>query len=218
MQLKKGADVFSSAGEKIGSIDRVVINPETKEISHLVVEKGILFTTNKVIPIEYVSMQAGDRIDLEKNAEELEVLPSYDPDTYINLDKTDYPDEDQGIDASYWYPPIYQSWWSTQGGSPAWYPKPRYVKAENVIPEETVALKEGARVISKDGEHIGNLEEVIVETAEDIATHIVVSKGFFLKERKLVPSIWISDIDEDQVILSVWSDLFDQLPEYESET
>lgn len=134
MQLKKGADVFSSAGEKIGSIDRVVIDPETKEASHLVVEKGVLFTTNKVIS------------------------------------------------------------------------------------DETVALKEGAKVISKDGEHIGNVEEVIIETAEDVATHIVVSKGFFLKDRKLVPSIWISDVDEDQVILSVWSDLFDQLPEYESET
>jgi uncharacterized protein YrrD len=216
MQLKKGADVFSAAGEKIGSIDRVVINPETKEITHLVIEKGILFPTNKVIPIEYVNRGVEDQITLEKNAEELEVLPSYDPDSYISLDRTDYPDEDQGIDASYWYPPLYHSWWTTHGGSPGWYPKPRYVKAENVIPEETVALEEGAKVISKDGKHIGNVEEVIVETAEYLATHIVVSEGFFLKERKLVPTIWIKDVFEDQVTLSVRSDLFDQLPEYES--
>jgi uncharacterized protein YrrD len=218
MQLKKGADVFSSAGEKIGSIERVVLNPETKEVTHLVVEKGILFATNKVIPIEYVNMQAGERIALEKDAEELEVLPSYDPDSYINLDKTDYPDEDQNIDASYWYPPLYHSWWTTMGGSPGVYPKPKFVKAENVIPDETVALEEGAKVISRDGEHIGNLEEVIVETAEYLATHIVVSEGLFHKERKLVPTIWITDVDEDQVTLSVDSDLFERLPEYEPST
>lgn len=110
----------------------------------------------------------------------------------------------------YWYPPLYHSWWTTMGGSPGWYPKPRYVKAEDVIPEETVALQEG--------EHIGNVEEVIVETAEYLATHIVVSEGFFLKERKLVPTIWITDVDEDQVTLSVFSDLFDRLPEYEHPT
>jgi len=97
-----------------------------------------------------------------------------------------------------------------------WYAKPRFVKAENVIPEDTVALEEGAKVISKDGKHIGNVEQVIVETSDHRATHIVVSEGFFLKERKLVPTIWITDVDEDQVTLSVWSDLFERLPEYES--
>lgn len=215
MQLKKGANVFSSVGEKIGSLDRVVINPETKEVSHLVVEKGFLFNTNKIIPIEYVDMEVGDRIALEKNAQELEALPSYDPNAYINLDRTGYPDEEQQMDASYWYPPVDYSWWATAGGRPGSYPKPRFVKAEDVIPDETVALKEGAKVLSKDGEHIGNIEEVIVETAEDIATHIVVSEGFFLKERKLVPTIWITDVKEDQVRLSVWSDTFENLPEYE---
>lgn len=216
MKLKKGAEVFSSVGEKIGSIDRVVINPETKEVSHIVVEKGFLFSTNKVIPIEYVDKEAGDRLTLEKNAQELEVLPSYDPDSYINLDHTAFPDEEQQLDASYWYPPVDYSWWTTAGGRPGEFPKPRYIKAEHVIPDETVALKEGAKVTSKDGEHVGNVEEVIIKTVEDIATHIVVSEGIFLKERKLVPTTWITDVDEDQVRLCVESDLFDQLPEYET--
>ena len=216
MQLKKGAEVFSSAGEKIGSIDRVVINPETKEVTHLVVEKGILFTTNKVIPIEYVNLEEGDRIQLEKNAQELEALPSYNPDTYINMDWTGYPEEEQKLEAVYWYPPLHSPWWVTSGGRPGMYAKPIYVKAETVIPEETVALEEGAKVISKDGKHIGNVDEVIVETSEQRATHFVVSEGFFLKERKLVPTLWITDVEEDQITLSVRSELFEQLPEYES--
>jgi uncharacterized protein YrrD len=215
MQLKTGADVYSSAGEKIGSLDRVVLNPDTKEVTHLIVEKGIIFSTNKVIPIEYVNKEEGGKIALEKNAEELEVLPSYDPDSYVSLDKTDYPEEDQEVKAVYWYPSLYTSWWMSSGGAPAWYPKPRFVKAENVIPDETIALEEGAKVISKDGEHIGNVEEVIVESAEHVATHFVIGKGLFLKERKLVPTVWIADVDDDQVTLSVMSNLVDRLPEYD---
>ena len=215
MELKKGANVFSSAGEKIGSLDRVVLNPETKKVTHLVVEKGILFTSNKVIPVEYVNMEVGDRIALDKTAQELKALPSYDPNSYISLDRTDYPDEEQNLEAVYWYPPLFYSWWAANAGTPVWYPKPRFVKKEDVIPEETIALEEGAKVISKDGKHIGNVEDVIVDTDEFRATHIVVSEGFFLRERKLVPTIWIRNVAEDQITLSVYSDLFDRLPDYE---
>ena len=55
MQLKKGASVESSAGEKIGTLDRVVLDPETKEVTHIIVEKGWLFTENKVIQIQDVA-------------------------------------------------------------------------------------------------------------------------------------------------------------------
>jgi uncharacterized protein YrrD len=214
VELKKGADVFSSTGEKIGSLDRVVLNPETKEVTHIVVEKGVVFTINKVIPIEYVNMEAGYRIALDRTAQDLEDLPSYDPASYINLDRTEYPEENHDIESVYWYPPVNIAWWTT--GLPMWYPKPQYVKAEKVIPDDTIALEEGAKVFSKDGEHIGDVEEVIIEPDEHRATHIVVGEGFFLKEHKLVPTLWITSVDEDMVNLSVWSDLFDKLPEYES--
>lgn len=215
MELKKGADVFSSVGEKVGYLDRVVINPDTKEVTHLVVQTGLVFSTNKVIPIEWVSMKVGDRIALKKNAQELEDLPEYDPDSYINLDKSAYPEEERKLDASYWNPPLYYPWWLSAGGTPGRYPKPKFVKAQDVIPDETVALKEGAKVISKDGEHIGNVEDVIVETDEYRATHLVIGTGFFLTEQKLVPTLWISDVDEDKIHLSVESQIFDRLPEYE---
>jgi len=213
MELTKGTDVFSSVGEKIGKLERVVLDPETKEVTHLIIEKGILFTTNRVVPIDYVKLEVEERITLDKTAQELEALPSYDPSTYLDLAKTDYPDLDRGVEAVYYYPPLHLSWWAM--GGRIWYPKPKFVKAEKVIPEGTIALEEGAKVISKDGEHLGNIERVIVEPSENRATHIVISEGLFSKERKLIPSLWIREVDEDEVHLSVWSDLFDQLPVYE---
>ena len=43
MLFKQGTDVFSSDNEKIGTLDRVVMDPRTKEISHIIVREGFLF-------------------------------------------------------------------------------------------------------------------------------------------------------------------------------
>jgi uncharacterized protein YrrD len=216
MQLKKGASVESSAGEKIGSLDRVVLDPETKEVTHIIVEKGWLFTENKVIQIQDVSQVEEDgKIVLGKPAEEFNNAPTYDTSTFINVSQGDYPDEprERSVDGVYWYPALNTTWWG--GGPLARYPKPKYVKAEKVIPDEQVALKEGSRVISKDGKNIGNVEQVIVDPEGNIATHIVIGAGLVLREEKMIPTLWIKDVKEDQVRLTIWSDMFEQLPDYE---
>jgi len=214
MQLIKNADVFSSAGEKIGTLDRVVLDPESRDVTHIVVEKGILFTTNKVIPIQFVNLQQDEeRIVLKQTEDELEKLPSYNESAYVELAPNDYPYDN--IHAVYWYPPLPVQWQSM--ADPMWYPtsRPPIVQAE-VIPEGAVALKQGAEVMSQDGKHIGNVELVILDPDGHI-THIVVGEGIFLKQKKLVPAHWIKNVDTNKVDLTVWSDLFDQLPDYESE-
>jgi hypothetical protein len=43
----------------------------------------------------------------------------------------------------------------------------------------------------------------------------VVGKGFLLKEHKLVPAIWVEEVDNDKIYLSVQAPLFDRLPDYQ---
>lgn len=219
MQLAKDADVLASSGEKVGTLDRVVLDPTTQKVTHIVAEKGILFETKKLIPIEYVIESEGEKqILLNQRKEDLDKLPAYDESAYIGLDPNDYPDEQ--VDAVYWYPPL-PATWGTMGG-PLLFPyrEPRFVhaeQAEQVLPEGTIALKEGAKVVSKDDKHIGNIEEIIVEPTDKRATHIVISEGIFLKKKKLVPAHWITDASENKVFLTVWSDLVDRLPDFERE-
>jgi uncharacterized protein YrrD len=213
MQFKKGAEVFSGEGEKIGTLNRVVIDPRTREVSSLVVEKGILFRTDKVIPITLVDLDIEDRIILKKtNQDILEDFPDFETAHYVPLDEPDNPSY-EAVEASYWYPPIHPGWaMSNYVG----HPLPNFVlKTDQDIPEGTVALEEGAKVISRDGEHIGNVEQVITESQENRVSHFVISEGFFLKERKLVPAVWVTDVAEDEIHLSVESSLFERLPEYQ---
>lgn len=216
MQLKKGAEVESSAGEKIGTLDRVVLDPETREVTHIIIEKGLLFTESRVIQIQDVKTVAdGGKIILIKPAEEFKNAPRYDTTAYMEVSQEDYPDEprERHVDAVYWYPSVNSTWWA--GDPVVSYPKPKYVRAEKVIPDEQVALKEGSKVTSKDGKTIGTVKSVLVDTDGNVATHIVISAGLFLKEEKIIPTLWIRDVKENEVKLSVWSDMFERLPDYE---
>ena len=79
-----------------------------------------------------------------------------------------------------------------------------------------VALAEGAKVLAEDGKHLGNIETLITDPNERV-THLVISSGLLTKERKIIPSHWLSAVDDDEVRLSVDSRLLERLPEYRPE-
>ena len=70
-------------------------------------------------------------------------------------------------------------------------------------------------MISQDGKHVGNIKEVIVDPQDNRVTHFVINEGVLFKERKLIPVLWISEIDEHAVHLSSTSKVLERLPEYQ---
>ncbi len=245
MKFKEGASVYTAEGEQVGEIVRVVIDPRTNEVTHLVVEKGFLFVTDRVVPIALVDKATAERVVLREDVEDLESLPRFEQAHYVPVDEL----EDVGRAAAgkaaagraaagktaagktaadeaaerrgslYWYPPVGAAWW----GAPGYlgyghfgYPVPPYVvETERQIPEHTVPLKEGANVVSRDGEHVGDVEAVFTAPQDKWATHLLISQGFLFEEEKLVPTTWIDEITGDEVRLAVSSQLLDSLPEYE---
>jgi uncharacterized protein YrrD len=217
MKFKEGADVFTHDGKRIGSIDRVVLDPETKEVTHLVVREGFLLTTDKVIPLSLVGPATEERVTLREDAADVEALPDFEEAHYIPAGEADTPEAPLPVYARtyYWYPPASYNWGSGTGYG---YPIPPYVvRTERHIPEGTVALEEGAKVLSRDGHHLGNVEEILTDPEQDRATHLVISRGVLLKERKLIPTTWVSLVLEDEVHLHVRADVLDRVPAYHPE-
>jgi uncharacterized protein YrrD len=224
MQFRKGANVYTWNNRKVGDIERVVIDPSDREVTHVVVDKGFLFGVDKVVPVSLIDTATEDRVTLREDAGDLQDLPVFEETHYVHADEVDDEAEPAPEDAraSYWYPPMHTAWWAPAGylGYPGTfgYPQPPYIiQTERHIPEGTVALKEGAHVISRDGEHVGDLEEIFTDPQADRATHLLLSEGFLLKERKLVPTNWIERVDEDEIHLSVHSQVVEGLREYEPE-
>ena len=49
----------------------------------------------------------------------------------------------------------------------------------------------------------------------DRATHLLISEGLILKDKKLIPTRWMTNVLEKEVHLSVESDFVESLPEYQ---
>lgn len=211
MRFVKGADVFTASGEKIGSLNRVVIDAKTRDVTDLVVDRG-LFNNEKVIPVGLVDLEKEDRIMLRETNQSVDNFPDYETTHYVPIDEVD--DPAKSIEMYYWYPPAGFQLPTGRGPLPGVVPD--YVlRTETSIPEGRIAIEQGAQVISSDEKHIGNVEQVIADSESKTITHFVVGKGFLLKEHKLVPASWVANVDEDKIYLSVKALLFERLPDYQ---
>jgi uncharacterized protein YrrD len=212
VELKEGTSVVTAGGEEIGKINRFVLDPATNEVTHLVVQKGWLFAEDKVVPFELVSSATEDKVVLHEDIENLDELPPFEETHFIRAQEADV---SRGGSprmgrhpAYYWYPP------SGYVGYPVgFYGWPPMETIRN-IPGDTIPLKEGTDVISSDGEHVGDIERLFVETDSNKATHFVISQGLF-KDRKLIPAHWVRTVEEEKVQLVVSSEFLESLPAYE---
>jgi uncharacterized protein YrrD len=217
MQINPNADVFTIDGKDVGRITRVVIDPKTKEVTHLVLHKGILFTANKVVPVNLVSASRQERITLRMNADALNHLPNFQESHSIihNEDAlettTEMPLTPNPATPA---PPA-----NNLTGFPAPQPigeEPAVVEEIRLnIPAATIAFKEGASVITRDEQNAGSVVEILTDPQTKHMTHFVLAKGLVVREKKLIPVDWIESLAEDQVRLAVNLSQVNDLPAYE---
>jgi uncharacterized protein YrrD len=216
VQFKDRASVYTFDGQDVGNIDRVVLNPNTKEVTHIVVRKGFLFTEDKIVPLNLIISATEDRVVLQVNdADDLHALPQFEETHYLPLDDNEFHTtalEHELATPNYWYPPMGLQSYGYRTG----YDYPAYtIETEQNIPEGTVALQEGARVMSVDSQHVGNVARIFTESGSHQASHILISDGIIFKHKKLVPVSWIREMQEDEVYLGVGATMLDKLPEYQ---
>jgi uncharacterized protein YrrD len=227
MQIKEGARVETSAGDRVGSVSRVIIDPRTKEITHFVVEKGFLFSEDRVLPAELIAESDRDRLVLGSDAGDLEQYPEFEVTSFVSLDERDLPADREELvlgetaPSSYPYPHVgpHHYWGAAYiNTQPYHYHRQGYstVTRQN-IPEETVAMKKGAAIVCEDGEKAGELHEVFVDKRTNQATHLLISRGLLATEKKLVPVDWIVDVNEEKIHLGVHSNLIERLETYEAD-
>jgi uncharacterized protein YrrD len=212
LELQEGTSVFTASGEEVGKINRFVLDPETNEVTHIVVQKGWLFAEDKVVPIDWVSSATEEKVTLNENTNDFDQLPPFEETHFIEVPEegtkpADYPTY-RYAPAYYWYPPA--GYIGYPVGYYGWPP----METQRNIPADTVPLREGSDVISSDGEHVGDIEEIFVDSDSNRITHFLISEGLLFKERKLVPAHWVSSEEEDKVHLNVSSQMLERLPAY----
>lgn len=216
MEITKDATVVTSDGKEAGHVDRVVLNPKNKEVTHVVITKGTLFTEDKVVPIDRIASGDEHRLVLRADNGILENLPAFEEERYVIVNEEEL---GRSAPATHIYPPslyAYSPYLAEYRAAPlAAEAQPPYViETEQHIPDNTVALKEGAHVTTMDGKHVGNVERVLTDLEANRATHLIISKGLLLKEKKLVPTMWVDNVTEDEVHLVIGTRTLNELPNY----
>ncbi len=236
MQFQANANVYTASGDRAGVVDRVVIDPRNNEVTHVVIQKGLLFRSDKVVPVDMIAQADKDRLVLAANADAPENLPDFTQEHYVQLDNNEWRDSPVGgaggttmlpgagpAPLLLWYPTMAAGTTASPhiatelGAGPAAgvVANERHVEIERNIPEDTVPLKEGARVLAADGQHVGNVERVFMDNETSQVTHLLISQGLFLKERKVIPMNWVLDFGEKEVRLAIGSNLLQGLRAYE---
>jgi uncharacterized protein YrrD len=76
--LKEGADVMSSDGKHIGDVERLLVDPNTNQVTHFVISQGLFFKDRKLVPAHWVRSVNEEQVQLVVASELLEQLPSHE--------------------------------------------------------------------------------------------------------------------------------------------
>jgi len=202
MEISEDARVFSAHDEHLGKIDRIVIDPVTRELSHIVVRSGIFFPDDKVIPVTDIATATAERVNLNTGV---------DPDQYPPFEEHHYvPMSSASEEAAQSQPeapvlltmPAY-AWYGQHGVLPAPHESFMVTVAARNIPEHAVTIKPGSPVIDHDHEVIGEVAEVLA-TDDGVATHIVLkSEGLgSMNRHRAIPVTFVDRLVEGSVRLA----------------
>lgn len=220
MELKEGMSVYTRNGEEIGKINRFVLDPATNEVTHIVIQKGWLLPEDKVVSFQAIGSTDDDKIILNEDIGNFDELPPFEETHFVRVGEDDLTGSNRTADSFTRYAPAYY-WYPLHPGIgyPAYgmgYPVLPPSRTKRNIPEDTVSIQEGTDVISSDGEHVGDVERLVVAPDSNQVTHLVISQGLLFKDRKLVPVHWLKLVEEEKVHLAVPTRLLERLPSYET--
>src|SRR5687768_13842902 len=90
MQFQAKANVYTTSGERAGVLDRVVIDPRNRQVTHLIIQKGLLFRSDKVVPVDMVAEAEKDRVVLKEEVGDPDGLADFAEEHYVQKDNAEW--------------------------------------------------------------------------------------------------------------------------------
>jgi sporulation protein YlmC with PRC-barrel domain len=202
MDISIDAKVFCSDGEECGHVTCVLINPVTKEVTHLIVKESSLLGQKRMVPIENIVDSLPDKINLRLDHENFHHMENFVEIKYISGEDP----FDQYLPEHYYFHPYVMPDYDSEYDYNTYY-----TQVEN-IPAGELAIYPGAEVYATDG-HIGKVDEFLVSPEDDKITHLVLREGHIWDQKHVtIPVSEIDQIDIDGVHLALTKDAISKLP------
>ncbi|HKP53951.1 MAG TPA: BON domain-containing protein [Chloroflexia bacterium] len=216
LEFKIGTPVFSREGEA-GRLKYLVVDPEDKTITGLIVERGKLLHKDVVVPVSWVEKADEQGVVLDAYLPELETMPEYREVEYLAPDPTSPPIAGHPpAETRVWIGPYYgvvrpPSELGMQTERPQVLHRGRLG-----ITEDEVVVRRGQPVFTNDGQRVATLDHVLVDKETHRIKHLVVHRGQWLQrgEDLIVPADAVSVISDQDIRLSLSRDDLNGLARY----
>lgn len=213
MHIDLGANVYTSDGEKLGSVKRIVLDANTKQLSKLVVDGGFLSNRHALVDIAMVSATDADGIRLNLPKSEADELPDFVQEQFVDVPRTDYDNipyvqPNAGGAGMYLYgaPGIGRGYEGSRDSFFNTAPEsaPVVENRSNLL-ETDVVISTGTDVYGSDGEKMGSVDEVYVDERGAVSGFLVKSGGFLMTDKNdvRVPIDWVAETGADRITLSI---------------
>lgn len=213
MPVELGARVHSQDGQDAGTIKYLILDPPTGQVKSVVVERGHILPDDIEIPRDALQEEDPHTVRVAYTAEQLKTLPRFDESQYTTPpSSTPYPAAGNPFGGLLW--PI---GYPSTAYMPGMYPAPLPFTpetSEDPVSQE-VAEKQrqadlanaviaiGSDVISQDGEKVGEVENIVFDTATGRPITLVLRRGFVVKENIDLPATAIASVDDEVVYLNL---------------
>ena len=205
MDIGLGMSVYTSDGQNVGSIDRLILDPDTDQVKAAVIRKGVFLPHDIEAPREIMDSTSDGTIRLSATAAEVHSLPEFLPGAYTT------PPADYPLPAGYPSESVYLPYGFGLGGLGATPlgTMPDTAQAREVRAAwhrqdlENAVIQEGSKVFSREEEHVGAVHQLCFDQRTGALTHIVVRRGFIFTKDTELPASTIAAVRDGAVTLSV---------------
>lgn len=209
LDIKIGSRVRCRDG-RAGRVLKLVVEPSSKRMTHVIVERGVLLHHDVAVPIERVERVQDGWVVLDLSVEGLSALPAYA--------EVDDAVPDATWAAEHGYPPdgtLVDLRSTAPGGllAPAWSGLLIQGHTHAGVPAEETPVGRGTRVTYREGA-LGRLDDVLLEPETGVVPALVVRKGRLLAKDVIVPAAWVERVGEDEIVVDADRALLERLPEY----
>ena len=203
LEIREGTRLYTASKEDLGTIRQFVVNPSTKDLTHVLVEKGVFFADDRVVPIEAIDHVDDDGVVLADDIDPA-AIPHFVREDYTVVDEETRTHLDTPPGYMWRYPTTYAGPFPVYPAYPMPPAEPTRAARDPRIQEmlaESEVIGGRTAVLATNGEKVGTVSEMHVDDEGEVS-HLVVDLGF-LSDEKVLPAHWIESIDSNGVHLAV---------------
>jgi uncharacterized protein YrrD len=197
-ELSMGASVYGQ-GEKCGRVAKVVVDPDVRRVTHIIVQDGLLKKSAHIVPFDAIETAARDRVDLKLDRDGVGNCSQYRQVTVAHTVQA----QEGGM-------PMSTDSFSGHAAVPA---TRVHEKVHEGISPRLRVLERNAPVVSVDG-NIGPLEHLLVSSSSGEITRLVARHGTLRLSHPVIPAERIQSFDDDRIFVNLLNEDLSSLPDY----